>query len=484
MTRITKQEAISELWENGIICEWLLDSNQKDVVNMIETSRASQICVSLSRQSGKSFGTLAYLVEKCMRTPNIIATFVAPYQSQAKKIAKTTMREILETCPPHLRPEYKTQENHFLFSNGSVIELCGNNAGHIDKARGPKAHIIVCDEVGFWVDLENSIKSVLLPKLNTTKGKLIMISTPPSSAGHPFQKLFEVAKFREAAIVRTIYDCPRYTEEDINKFAEECGGKNSIDFRREYLCHFVTNTARAVIPEATNELMEEITKEWTRPPFFNTYVSMDIGFKDLTVILFAYHDFRSGKVVIEDEVVLDTPDKLRTDSFAYSIFDKEQELWGDINGEHYEPYRRVSDINHFLLNDLYLQHNLSIIPTAKDDLDGQINNTRLMIGGGKVVIHPRCKTLIFHLKNAIWKNDKRKEFSRSADAGHYDAVSALIYLLRNVDYHKNPYPEKYDLNVVKESFLSPHWKPKDSDIKRTIREMFTLNKDKKKVRMR
>jgi len=484
MTRITKQEAIQELWANGIVTDWLLDENQKTMVTMIEECAASQIVIVFPRQVGKSFGTLAYLTQLCLQKPGTIATFVAPYQSQAKKIAKTTMREILTTCPDYLQPSYKTQDNLFQFQNGSIIELVGNNAGHIEKARGPKAHIIVCDEVGFWVDLDYSIKSVLLPKLNTTKGKLIMTSTPPSSAGHPFQKFYETAKFRNAALIRTIYDCPRYTNEEILKFAEECGGLNSIEFQREYMCLFKTDSSKAVIPEATEELLAEITQEWKRPPYYLTYVSMDIGFKDLTVILFAYHDFRTGKIIVEDEVVLDTPEKLRTDSFAYSIYDKEQQLWGTDDGEHHEPYRRVSDINHILLNDLYLAHNLSIIPTAKDDLDGQINNTRLMVGGGKVIIHPRCKTLLFHLKNAVWKNDKRKEFSRSADAGHYDALSALIYLLRNIDYHKNPYPEKYDLKLEKESFLSPHWKAKTSDIKKTLKEIFTPNREKKKVRMR
>jgi hypothetical protein len=51
--------------------------------------------------------------------------------------------------------------------------------------------------------------------------------------------------------------------------------------------------------------------------------------------------------------------------------------------------------------------------------------------------------LIFHLKNGIWKKGG-KEFARSPDAGHYDAIDALKYMVRNINYTRNPYPANYD----------------------------------------
>ena len=53
------------------------------------------------------------------------------------------------------------------------------------------------------------------------------------------------------------------------------------------------------------ELKEEIIRDWPKPPFFDGYVSMDLGAVDLTGILFAYYDFRANKIIIEDELIED-----------------------------------------------------------------------------------------------------------------------------------------------------------------------------------
>jgi hypothetical protein len=203
---------------------------------------------------------------------------------------------------------------------------------------------------------------------------------------------------------------------------------------------------------------------------------MDLGLKDLTFILFAYFDFRRGKVVIEDELVINNPEELRTDKLAYAIYDKEQELWYDPkNGyEAFEPYLRISDVDHFVINDLYLQHGLQFVPTSKDDQDVMVNNLRMMISNEKVIINPRCKQLIFHLQNATWKDSKKKVMDRSPDAGHYDGVDALKYLVRNIHFSRNPYPATYDLNLNTNSFISPHYKPETSTLKEGLKDLYSL----------
>jgi hypothetical protein len=60
----------------------------------------------------------------------------------------------------------------------------------------------------------------------------------------------------------------------------------------------------------------------------------------------------------------------------------------------------------------------------------------------QIYINPRCKTLISHMKTASWDKSK-KDFKRSPDGGHYDGVAALLYLSRNIDKTRNPYPNGY-----------------------------------------
>jgi hypothetical protein len=65
----------------------------------------------------------------------------------------------------------------------------------------------------------------------------------------------------------------------------------------------------------------------------------------------------------------------------------------------------------------------------------------------QIYIHPRCETLIHHLRFGTW-NKQRTSFARSPDTGHYDAIDALIYFIRNIDFGKNPFPRNYRLGFL------------------------------------
>jgi hypothetical protein len=170
---------------------------------------------------------------------------------------------------------------------------------------------------------------------------------------------------------------------------------------------------------------------------------MDIGFRDLTVVLFGYYDFKNGLLVIEDEIS-QSGTTLLLDKFAKDIKAKEENLWtSPLSGEFKPPYMRVADNNNLImLNQLSINHNVMFIPTRKDNKEAALNTLRMKIANKQIIIHPRCKTLIYHLKNASW-NRARKEFERSPDAGHYDAIDSLIYMVRNIVETKNPYPPGY-----------------------------------------
>lgn len=437
-SNLTPAKAREMLWRQGRVVDFLLDANQKEVYSTFKNNNIKTQVVVLSRQSGKSYGLATIAVQECLTRPNIIVTYVAPRLNQAKKIAKVTLREILKTCPKDMQPIFNKQDNQYVFHNGSVLELGALNNDRADDLRGSKSHLIIVDEAGFVDDLKYVLRSVLYPKLNTTRGNLLICSTPPKSASHEFYDIVKQAEYDGTLIKKTIYDCPRYNNEDVEIFAKEVGGKDSTDFRREYLCQFITDEDSAVIPEATEENMSVIVADHKRPAFFDCYVSMDIGFKDLTVVLFGYYDFRAGTTVIEDEVVIKGKE-VTTSKLALLIAEKEQQLWG-----FKKPYLRIADNNNLiLLNELSADYNLPIIATAKDNKEAAINNVRIAVSDHRMKINPRCKTLIFHLKNATW-NKNRTSYERTPDGGHSDAVDALIYLMRNIQVSKNPYPYNFD----------------------------------------
>ena len=101
-----------------------------------------------------------------------------------------------------------------------------------------------------------------------------------------------------------------------------------------------------------------------------------------------------------------------------------------MTNEQRKPYLRVSDINYIVVNEIakYSNYKINFITARKDDKEAALNNLRVMVGGNKVIINPKCQTLIRHLRNVKWANKNRETFARSPDDGHYDAVDALKYL--------------------------------------------------------
>lgn len=262
MSTMTPAKAREILWRQGRVVDFLLDANQKEVYSTFKNNNIKTQVVVLSRQSGKSYGLSTIAVQECLARPNIIVTYVAPRLNQVKKIAKVTLREILKTCPKDLQPTFNKQDNQYVFHNGSVLELGALNNDRADDLRGSKSHLIIVDEAGFVDDLKYVLRSVLYPKLNTTRGNLLICSTPPKSASHEFYDIVKQAEFDGTLIKKTIYDCPRYTNEDIEVFAKEVGGKDSTDFKREYMC--VEGSTQVTIKTPKGEIKTMSIKELKR----------------------------------------------------------------------------------------------------------------------------------------------------------------------------------------------------------------------------
>ena len=449
---ISKDAARRVLWKKALL-HWKLDKNQLEMYNFVRNTDHKIIVVGSSRQLGKTYFLVTLALEECLKNPYTIVKFIAPKVKDIKRIISPLVREICQDAPKDLRPEYKTQEHIFRFANGSEIQLAGTDNGHAESIRGNKAHLCIIDEAGFCDDLAYIVNSILIPTTTTTNGKIVMASTPSKSPDHDFMQFMEEAELRGSFVKKTIYDNPRLTDADINALAEALGGKDSIDFRREYLVEKIKSEEDAVVPEFNEELKNKIVKEWERPTFFDTYLSMDIGVKDLTVVLFAYYDFKNAKIIVEDELVL-SGTKMLTDNLADSIRAKEASLWTNkMTGEVKPVYLRISDNNNLiLLNDLAAKHGMSFVPTLKDNKEAALNNMRMLLRSDRIVIHPRCKTLVAHLQGALW-NKTRTGYIRSSDKGHYDAVDALVYLCRNINQGKNPYPANYQFGAKDSVFI-------------------------------
>jgi hypothetical protein len=427
-----------KLWEQGRL-KFLLQDHQMDLWGAFHESKSKKFVLNCSRRYGKSYLLCILAIEHALKNQYHHVRFAAPTQKQLREIIQPIMDKILLYCPDQFRPIFKSQESLYFFPiTNSYIHIAGCDNGNDENLRGHESHFNIIDEAGFIDNLEYLIKDILQPQTLTTGGRTIISSTPPNSPDHYFHSLCQEAKKENYYIKKTIYDNSMLPIDVIEEYKKEAGGESSSTWRREYLCEFVVDESRVIIPEWEPMFIQDSERD-SNFQFYHKYASMDIGGRDKTVIVFGYYDFMQSKLYIEDEAVLS---KLNTttNDIALAVKDKESTL------EYSDMRMRVADNNALImLNDLLVNHELSFFPTKKDELHSMVNRLRVFIADGRLRVHSRCKEVIGCLESAIW-NKQRRQFDRSSLYGHYDALAALIYLMENLDQWTNPIPALHGID--------------------------------------
>jgi hypothetical protein len=484
---ITKQEAIERLWRAGVL-SWKLKGKQQLIYDHFKNAKDDIVSCLISRQFGKSFVLLVIATETCVNKPGAIVKYACPTQKMVERIIKPRMRLIIEDCPDDMKPEWKSQEKTWVFPNGSEIQVAGTDNDNYDALRGGSADLCICDEAAFMNPLEDIVFSVLAPTTDTTNGKVFLASTPnDKEANHPFHELFIYpAEASNTLLKMTFYDSPMVDDAQREKIIKRYpGGVNNIKFRCEYLVEIPNVTENNVIPEfATVEHI--IVKDTEVTDYCDFYTSGDVGFTDLTVFLFSYYDYTNGKLVIMDEYVVNGPE-VTSDKIKTEVLHHESLRYVTSIGIQKPPYLRVMDNNLMLINDLSKFHSLTFVPTEKHGKEEAVDTVRRWIESQKIIISPRCKNLLYHLKYAQWHYTKAgtytgkfKHLAASQDGtlkkSHADALDALIYLVRNVQTGKNPFPNGYGNNINGNTFMSPKHKNMRSQAADFMGKLLNLNK--------
>lgn len=431
------------LWTRGDL-SWKLHSAQEHLNEVFLNVTAQLFVGNCSRQWGKSYWAVTKAIEQAIQVPKSQIRYGAAFQTDLVDFIIPAFEKILEDAPASVKG--RKVGHYYLFPNGSRIKLVG-----LDKnpngLRGNTLDLIIIDECGFVGNLDYIYKSIIIPAtLHRPNCKIILISTPPSTPAHPFVDYVQKAEKEGAYVKLDIFTNPLITEDDINRMAQEMGGRESTTFRRECMCEFVTDSDLQIIPEWNDKYIQAIERDEFYK-YYHKYDGMDLGVKDLTAAIFGYYDFKRAALIIEDELEMSGP-AMNTLLLVGAIKAKEKELWkNDETPRDYNnnpvPFRRVSDNNWpILVQDLSSIHNLTFIETTKDNLEAMINEVRLMVQAGQLIIHPKCAKLVGCLRYGVW-DAKKKAFARSTVYGHFDHLAALIYLIRNLAKGTNPIPASH-----------------------------------------
>jgi hypothetical protein len=423
-------------WRVGDL-SYLLHEGQLVLREAWHASTARRYVGNIGRGWGKSYWALVECVELCTRTPNAQVRYAAPEQKMVETIIAPHMRTILEGCPPALRPVWKEQKGFWDFPNGAKLFVAGANAGGADRLRGVSTHLAVIDEARDIDCLDYLVKNVLTPRL-TADAKLLIISTPPEMPDHALVGYIAEAQVRGAYTHAPTSDAPHITPERMAEFLEDYAGPDDPAFRREFCAEIIVDPTRAVLPELS-ALETMVTSHHERPAYLLPHVVGDLGYEDLTVIAFGYYDFQADMAVVERELVLQ---RTRSDLIDAEVTRIATDLWPKR-----DIHRRRIDAPPIVRADMgrvHVRSDDSAEPwqaTRNDDLRAAANAARVQIQRGRVRIAPECQTILAHAKYARW-NRQRTGLERPAEADHhYDGCAALLYFLRELDRHSNPWPK-------------------------------------------
>lgn len=487
-------------WMAGAL-DHLLRPYQRDVYDGLWDGLVDPDCLqydlNVSRRWGKTTLNDMVALEVCYRVPGAQVRFAAPTGIELRKRTLPIMRGLLQDCPPDLRPSWNGQDKAFTFFNGSEIHIAGVNNDHEDDLRGTSCHIANIDEAGYVDRLSYLIDSVLAPQTLDTGGTIVLGSTPPPTPAHDYCEIAQKCEAEGWYAHRDIFSMGlpvellrRYQKqagcrwelpsgETFDEWVEGASLIESSTWQREYLAQFVVDSTLAVVPE----WREANVREVKRDEFFlfhHKYSAMDLGVRDFNATLFGYYDFRNARLVIEDEWIANGPE-LTSDVIEKHVREREKRLG-------YEEMRmRVADNNNVnLLVDLAVA-GLPFGATSKELIKGfaskgqnlmsMVNMTRMWVKEGRIVVHPRCSNLLGCLKYGVWKDIQwiGRELGRSRAYGHYDALMALVYLVRNVDTHSNPIPADFFHNRDGRRTFVSHENAMDkaSDNAKRLREVFS-----------
>lgn len=435
---VSPQAALRSLWKRGDIAELIFHDGQKRLHQSFINAKGELVVFLVSRQFGKTvFGAVA-AVEQALKFPGSRIRVGAAFEADLTEFIEPAFEFVFSTCPEDMKPRYIQHKKRFIFPNGSTIKLVGLDLKP-NGLRGNTVDLIIIDEAGFAKRLEYLFNSVIIPlKTHRPDARILFMSTPPESPDHEFWGFVDRAKLSGHYAEFTIDDNPMLTPARIKQIEEDLGGRHTTAFRREYLCQRIVEQERAIVPEWKPEMgapfqRDELYKFWHK------YQALDIGVQvDKTVCLFAYYNFRESRLYVEDE--LDISGSVTTTDIIEKALLKKQE---EIPGKSYTiPYRRIADNSHpLLLNDLAVRPaNLVFAATDKAKIHEMVGEVRVWTRLDRLRVHPRCKQLVGCLSSGIW-NNQRTEFERSKVYGHYDALAALVYLIRNIDQYTNPIPD-------------------------------------------
>lgn len=318
------------------------------------------------------------------------------------------------------------------FDNGSWILIVGNNnAADVNKLRGEKLALVLCDECGHMRHLRELMNEIIAPAtMDYADSQIVMVGTPPRTRNGFVQELWEKGNVRKYHW--TFMENPFIPNKDnvIQEACEMFGVSPESNFiKREYLGDMYAYDTEAIYVKHYTKAEADRNKLYS-----HAYVAVDWGYEDKAAVVGMVADKNTKTLYI-------VKDWSEAKKGIVEISSKVQEMVTYLK-TNYKLDREPSvicDTNEkSAAQDLYTTYHISNVMLAyKYDLNYALDQLSDWFTASTVVISPNAKATIEDADNMIWKRDEDTDqiiHELDDDSYHGNAMFAVLYASRQFAY--------------------------------------------------
>ena len=382
-----------------------------------------------SRRSGKT-ELMGRLLAKRVCRPDQHCVYINRSFDAAVRQIQKPLETALEAAGLHYRGTINGGKIEF--DNGSWILIVGNNnASDVNKLRGEKLALVLCDECGHMRHLRELINEIIAPAtMDYADSQIVMVGTPPRTRNGFVQELWEKGNIRKYHW--TFKDNPFIPNKD-NVIQEACEmfgiSPDSNFIKREYLGDMYAYDTEAIYIKHYDKAEPDKDKLYS-----HAYVAVDWGYEDKAAVVGMIVDKNAKKLYI-------VKDWSEAKKGIVEISQRVQEMVEYLKNNYRldrEP-QVICDTNEkSAAQDLYTTYHISNVMLAyKYDLNYALDQLSDWFTASTVVISPNAKATIEDADNMIWKRNEDTDqiiHELDDDSYHGNAMFAVLYASRQFAY--------------------------------------------------
>lgn len=382
-----------------------------------------------SRRSGKT-ELMGRLLAKRVCRPDQHCVYINRSFDAAVRQIQKPLETALEAAGLHYRGTINGGKIEF--DNGSWILIVGNNnASDVNKLRGEKLALVLCDECGHMRHLRELINEIIAPAtMDYADSQIVMVGTPPRTRNGFVQELWEKGNIKKYHW--TFKDNPFIPNKD-NVIQEACEmfgiSPDSNFIKREYLGDMYAYDTEAIYVKHYDKAEPDKDKLYS-----HAYVGVDWGYEDKAAVVGMLADKNAKKLYI-------VKDWSEAKKGIVEISQRVQEMVEYLKNNYRldrEP-QVICDTNEkSAAQDLYTTYHIPNVMLAyKYDLNYALDQLSDWFIASTVVVSSNAKATIEDADNMIWKRNEDTDqivHELDDDSYHGNAMFAVLYASRQFAY--------------------------------------------------